>query len=81
MSTPKKNSAPATKADIELLMDSLGKLYDANERWKQQIIHETTRKFDLAVETVRREVPPAKSDQIEVLSDRIRRLEHHVGLG
>lgn len=33
-------TAPATKADITLVMDKIGKLYDATERWKQEIIDE-----------------------------------------
>lgn len=75
-----KKSPPATKFDIELLMNSVGRLYDANERWKQEIIQETNDKFDFTVETLRRDVPAAKSDQIEVLNDRIHRLEEHCGL-
>lgn len=36
---PKKDSqAPATKGDISLLMDSIAKLYDANEGWKNEIL-------------------------------------------
>jgi hypothetical protein len=79
MPNSKKESPPATKADIELLMDSIGKLYDATERWKHEIICETTDKFDFAVETMRRDLPAAKSDQIEVLVDRVARLEELIG--
>jgi hypothetical protein len=32
------NTSPATKADIEALMDSIGKLYDTNERWMKQLL-------------------------------------------
>lgn len=28
----------ATKKDIEMLMGEIGKLYDANERWKDDIL-------------------------------------------
>jgi hypothetical protein len=33
-----KSSAPATKADIAALMEAIGKLYDATERWKDEIL-------------------------------------------
>ena len=37
------DNTPATKGDITQLMDSIGKLYDANENWKDEII----RHFDV----------------------------------
>ncbi|OGJ62729.1 hypothetical protein A3C37_03625 [Candidatus Peribacteria bacterium RIFCSPHIGHO2_02_FULL_53_20] len=36
-------NAPATKQDIALIMDSIGKHYDATERWKDEILDATER--------------------------------------
>lgn len=36
-------TAPATKADIALLMQEMGKLYDANYRWKEELKEYVTR--------------------------------------
>lgn len=36
----KDHESSATKQDIGLLMERMGEIYDANERWKQEIIHE-----------------------------------------
>ncbi len=35
------DTAPATKQDIRLLMDEIGKLYAANERWKDELADRT----------------------------------------
>jgi len=77
------HTTPVTKADINALMDSIGKLYDANEAWKEEII----RHFDVVVENIRHDLEGANRDEIEVLKDskasheqRITRLESHVGL-
>lgn len=32
------SQAAATKQDIQMLMEEIGKLYDANQRWKDEII-------------------------------------------
>ncbi|MBU0458352.1 hypothetical protein KKF03_02780, partial [Patescibacteria group bacterium] len=34
----KDDDAPATKKDISMVMDSIGKLYIANEGWKNEIL-------------------------------------------
>src|SRR4051812_42227360 len=34
-------SPPATQADIQMLMQEIGKLYDATERWKDEILEAT----------------------------------------
>jgi hypothetical protein len=31
------STAPATKEDIAMIMHEIGKLYDANERWKNEL--------------------------------------------
>ena len=40
------NKTPATKADMEALMDSIGKLYDSNERWMKQLLEANERNRD-----------------------------------
>jgi predicted metal-dependent hydrolase len=77
------SAAPAMKEDICLLIEQSGKLYDANARWKDEIIEH----FDVAVETIRHEMKAAHHDSIEMLRDqsddhakRIERLERHAGL-
>lgn len=74
---PKKSSPPATKEDIKILMEQFGKLYDANEQWKNEIL----RHFDVSVETIRHDLLGANKERIENHEDRITRLEHHVGIG
>ncbi len=73
---PKASQAPATKADIKLLMGEIGKLYGANERWKNEL----KQHFDLAVENISAELKGANKDKIESHETRIARLETHVGL-
>lgn len=81
------NTAPATKADITGLMEhldrSIQELYDANSRWKEEII----RHFDVAVEDIRHDLLGARRDEVELLKDghsdhelRLKRVERHVGL-
>ncbi|HUY92240.1 MAG TPA: hypothetical protein VMV10_26100 [Pirellulales bacterium] len=88
------STAPATKEDIRLLMEQMGKLYDADARWKDDIQNSISRwkdeiieHFDVAVETIRHEMRAAHHDSIELLRDqtadhakRIKRLERHAGL-
>jgi hypothetical protein len=90
----KTGDAPATKADVRMLMDEIGKLYDANKRWKDEVIREldgridgkitasetrTKEHFDLAVENIRAELVGANKDRLENHEDRITRLEVRVG--
>ena len=42
--------SPATKQDIAMLMEEIGKLYDANQRWKDEIIQKTVSKQEWRVE-------------------------------
>jgi hypothetical protein len=89
---PKDSKAPATKQDIQMVMTALGKLYDANERRKDEIIGEVDGKidakivaseervkhhFDLAVETIRHDLKGANKDRLADHEDRIVRLEEH----
>jgi hypothetical protein len=66
-------SALATKNDIKLLMDSMGRIYDANERWKDEMKHH----FDVALENTAHDIISAKSDRVANHEDRILRLERH----
>ena len=79
----KDDQTPATKADITALMDSIGKLYDANERWKEELKED----FRLVIEDLRHDVLGARHDKVELLDNRTRdldkrvtRLETRVGL-
>lgn len=90
----KEHSAPATKADIAGLMDSIGKLYDATESWKDEILGAQARwkddiiqQFKVSVELIRHDLVGANSDRIELLKDRqtdheqrITRLEGRAGI-
>jgi hypothetical protein len=84
--------APATKEDIGLLMEAIGKLYSANQQWKEEIIDhldkrvaaseaQTKAHFDLVAENITHDFQHgALHDRIEQHGDRIGRLERHVGL-
>lgn len=70
------DTSPATKADIKMLMDSIGKLYDANEKWKNEL----KAHFDLQSELVRHDLLGAKGDRVANHEDRLQTLERHAGL-
>jgi len=76
-------SAPATKEDIRLLMEEMGKLYDrvvqSEERlqeWKQEIVDE----FHVVAEDLRHDLFGITKDQLAGHEDRIVRLEKHTKL-
>ncbi|MBI5793988.1 hypothetical protein HZA87_02785 [Candidatus Uhrbacteria bacterium] len=71
----KDDQSPATKSDIRILMDQIGELYDANKRWKDEILHF----FDIRLEDIRHDLLGVNKDKIESHEDRIRRLERHAG--
>lgn len=83
-----QDQSPATKQDILMLMDELGKLYQANERWKNEILdadekwkEELKQHFDVIAENIRHDLlKGALNDKIEQHEDRIIRLEQHVGM-
>src|SRR5690606_878420 len=61
----KDNTAPATKADIAMLktdvkqlLDAVRNLYDANERWKDEIVQH----FNVVVEDIRHDLAGANRD-------------------
>lgn len=77
------SSAPATKEDIALLMDSIGKHYDATERWKEEII----RHFDVKCEELTHNFQGALTDKISVHDVHLQRhdgeihaIRMHVGM-
>jgi len=61
----KDDTSPATKADIKSLMDSIGRLYDANEKWKDQIIDH----FQIVAEDIRHDLKGANHDEIQSLKN------------
>lgn len=78
---------PATKEDVRLLMEQIGRLYDATEGWKDEMRDTTERwkdevkgHFDLAVETIRHDLLGANRDDIASMKDRLTRLERQTGL-
>ncbi len=71
------DSPPATKADIGMVMTEIGKLYIANEQWKDEIItcvdnkaEETKRHFDVVAEDLKHDFWGIHNDKISVLNDR-----------
>lgn len=81
------NTAPATKADIQMLMDAIVNLYDANARWKEEIKKEVTEHFDLVAENLQHELVSAHREKVELLDEtvrgherRLRALEHRIGV-
>jgi len=80
-------NAPATKEDIRLLMEGIGKLYEANEQWKADIVEQiaasevrTKEHFDLVAENLTHDFQSAFRDKLEQHEDRIVRLERDAGL-
>lgn len=87
-------SAPATKADIAAIMESIGRLHDANERWKDEILHATKRwkediihHFDVALENaahnlggIFKDRTQQHHDDLGDLKRRVRAIESHLGL-
>ncbi len=66
----------ATKEDISMLMEQFGSLYDANKRWKDEIIHE----FHLVAEDIKHDIGGAQNDRITGVENRVTRLEQHTGI-
>jgi|CXWL01.1.fsa_nt_gi hypothetical protein len=77
----------ATKQDIALLMEEIGKLYDANQRWKDEIIQKTGEwkdeiisEFKLVAEDMHHDLHGVTKDRFEGHEQRIVRLEKHTKL-
>lgn len=91
---PPDDTIPATKADIRLLMEEMARLYDANQRWKDEILEHvaaaeirTKEHFDVVAENLRHDYAGAfedklgqHTDTIERHEDRLLRLERRAGL-
>lgn len=87
-------AAAATKEGIVMIMGEIGKLYDASERWKNEILEankewkeERKRHVDFTVKHRRYDRQGAHRDDLEQIKDtgkkndqRITRLEKHAGL-
>ena len=89
--------ATATKEDLRLFMEQISKqidgLYQANERWKDEILaefHEFRVEIDgklsslehrllVVIENLRSDVNAMYNDKLSQHEDRIRRLENHAG--
>lgn len=70
-----------------MLMESIGSLYDANERWKDEILQtqknwkdEIIHEFHLVAEDMKHDIGGAQSDRIAGVENRVTRLEQHAGL-
>jgi hypothetical protein len=88
------STAPATKLDVTLLMDEIGKLYIANEAWKNELNkgfksseRRIKRYVSVKLENVAAELKGAKKDRvsqhddkIEVQDKRLKRIEESLGL-
>ena len=83
-------SASATKEDIAMLMDSIGKLYIANKEWKDEIIDtldermdgkitESERRMQFLIETKFGDLRDSMNIKFELVHDRFDRLEQYVG--
>ena len=70
-------SAPATNGDLRQLRTDLGK---EMQKMKQEILREIKLHFDVTVENIRHDLLGANRDEIEVIKDRVTRLEQHTGL-
>ena len=76
MASPKRDKASlATKADITAIMSELGKLYDANERWKDELKGH----FDVTVENIRHDLTSANREEIQAMNERARDHARRIG--
>jgi hypothetical protein len=77
---PKDASAPATKQDIRLLMEQMGRHYDQVERRLAGHEEQIKRHFDVTVEHIRHDLEGANKDRIENHEHRLTRLEERTGI-
>lgn len=83
----KDDQAAATKQDISMLMEQMGTLYDANERWKDEILDanekwkdEIIHEFHLVAEDSKHDIGGVQNDRIAGVENRVTRLEQHTGM-
>lgn len=81
----KDDQAPATKQDVALLMRQMGKLYDATEKWKDEILDATEKwkgeiigEFHIVVGQLRHDFKGAFADKLQQHEERIASLEQAV---
>lgn len=74
----KDDTQPATKGDLKNLAtkDELHGLRGEMMQMETRIL----RHFDMTVETIRHDLVGANRDEIEVIKDRVTKLEKHTGL-
>lgn len=79
-------TAPATKQDIALLMEEMGKLYMANAKWKEEILGELKASegrmklhFDTVAENMLHDFRSGWNDKFTDHEERILRLEQRAG--
>jgi len=81
------DTTPATKTDIAMLMDGMGRYYDKLAELVAGYKEETMRHFDVTVEKIRHDLSGANRDEIELLKDaridhdnRLRTIETHLNI-
>jgi len=81
------DNAPATKKDLRLLkseisskIDGFDSRMDRLDKKMDQFKDEILRHFDLTAENIRHDLAGANRDEIEMVKDRVTRLERHTGL-
>lgn len=70
----KRDQRTALQAEIAAMIQAIGRLCDANEQWKQEIIQH----FRAVVEAIRGELRDAHREQLELLDDRTQDHEQRV---
>ncbi len=81
------DNSPATKGDITILMESIGKLYDANAGWKDEILEanekwkdEIIRHFDVVAENMKVDYQGIFKDRTEQHTEDIAGLKKRVSV-
>ncbi|MGE0536212.1 MAG: hypothetical protein AB7O68_14625 [Pirellulales bacterium] len=85
------DSALATKADVRFITEKLTEILDGQDKLRRELEERVDariaaseervkRHFDVAVETIRKDLVGANADEIESLKTRVSRVEQHVGL-
>lgn len=62
------------------IMGEIGKLYDANQRWKEEIKEQNARDLRFLEEHTRSIIKDSYHDDLENVKIRVKRLEEHTGL-
>lgn len=70
------SSAPATKQDVSLLMETMGNIYVEIKESEDRMVQQ----FHVIAEQIHHDAIGANRDEIEVVKDRVTALERHTGL-